>query len=244
MLRVRDAWHSVGVPEPPAAEVDRLYALPLDEFTRERDELAKRLRAGGDRDAAATVKALKKPSVPAWAINQVRRDRPDDVRRLLDVTEELHRVYAGIGSAGARERLGEAADMQRELVGSLARCAAQLLDAGGHATSDATLTKVADTLRAAALDEDLREQIAAGRVVKEGRAAGLGPLESLPAPASKPAKKKAAKKKAAKPERAGPDPKEVRKAERAVEAARRKAEAAKEQLEAAEKRLRDLGQLP
>jgi hypothetical protein len=98
------------VPEPPAAEIERLYALPLDEFTRERDELAKRLRADGDRDAAAAVKALKKPSVAAWAVNQVRRDRPEDMRRLLDVTEELHRVYAGLSAAGARERLGEAAD--------------------------------------------------------------------------------------------------------------------------------------
>ena len=223
--------------EPPAAEVDRLYALSLDEFTDERDELAKRLRKDGEREAAAEVKALKKPSVPAWAINQVRRDRPDDVRRLLEVTEELHRVYAGIGAAGARERLADAAAMQRELVGSLARCAAQLLEAGGRPASEATLTKVGDTLRAAALDEELRAQIAAGRVVKERRAAGLGPLESLPAPARKPAKKRKAKK----AEPAGPDPKEVRKAERAVEAARRKAETAQEELEAAEKRLRDLG---
>ena len=123
--------------------------------------------------------------MPAWAVNQVRRDRPDDVRRLLDVTEELHRVYAGIASAGARERLGEAADMQRDLI----RVAHALRRAapGGRrpSASEATLNKVADTLRAAALDEELREQIANGRVVKEQRAAGLGPLASMPAPKKK-----------------------------------------------------------
>ena len=133
------------------------------------------------------MKALSKPSVPAWAVNQVRRDRPDDVRRLLDVTDELHRVYAGLASAGARERLAEAASMQRELIGSLVRCAGELLDAAGHSPSDATLTKVADTLRAGALDEELRQQIADGRVVKEQRAAGLG-LEAMPRP---PARRKA-----------------------------------------------------
>ena len=244
MLRVRDAWHALGVPDRPSADIDRLYALPLAEFTRERDELAKRLRKDGDRDAAAAVKALRKPSVPAWAINQVRRDRPDDVRTLLEVTEELHRVYAGIGSAGARERLGDAADMQRDLIRSLTRCAAQLLDAGGHPSSEATLTKVADTLRAAALDMELRGEIADGRVVKERRAAGLGPLASMPAPAKRP-KAKGTKKT---PEPAGPDPKEVRKAERAVEAARRRLETARERvraaeddLAAAEGRLRELG---
>ena len=164
------------MPDKHAAEIDRLYALPLDEFTRERDELAKRLRKDGDRDAAAEVKALKKPSIAAWAVNQVQRDRPDEVRELIDVTEELHRVYEKLSSAGARERLEEAAEMQRKLIRSLVRCAAQLLEAGGHPPSDATLGKVADTLRAAGLDSDVREEVAQGRVVKERRAAGLGPL--------------------------------------------------------------------
>lgn len=213
-----------------AGEIDRLYALPLEEFIAERDDLAKRLRKEGDRDSATAVKALKKPSVAAWAVNQVRRDRPDDVRRLLDVTEELHRVYAGLSSAGARERLGEAADMQRDLIRALVRCAEQLLEAGGQSASEQTLGKVADTLRAAALDDELREQVAAGRVVKEKRAAGLGPLESLPPP-PKTAKKSKAQKKS-KP--AGPDPKKVAEAEREIEAARR-------QLEEAERRRRDLG---
>ena len=120
------------MPEAHAADIDRLYALPLEEFTRERDELAKRLRKEGDADAAAKVKALKKPTVAAWAVNQVHRDRPDEVRELIEVTEELHRVYAKLSSAGARERLEEAADMQRELIRSLVRCASQLLEAGGH----------------------------------------------------------------------------------------------------------------
>ena len=164
------------MPDKTAGEIDRLYALPLDEFTAERDELAKRLRKEGDADAADTVKALKKPSIAAWAVNQVQRDRPDEVRELIDVTTELHRVYKKLSSAGARERLEEAADIQRKLIQSLVRCAAQLLEAGGHPASDATLGKVADTLRAAGLDVDVRERVAQGRVVKEQRAAGLGPL--------------------------------------------------------------------
>ena len=162
--------------EPPAGEIDRLYALPLEEFTSERDVLARRLREDGEREAADAVAALRKPSIAAWAVNQVQRDRPDDVRRLVEATEELHRVYAGLSSAGARERLEEASEMQRELIRSLVKCAAQLLEAGGHNTSETTLGKVADTLRATGLDENVREQVASGRVVKEQRAAGLGPL--------------------------------------------------------------------
>jgi hypothetical protein len=220
------------VPERPSGDIDRLYSLPLEEFTGERDALAKRLRKEGDRDSAAEVKALKKPSVAAWAVNQVRRDRPDDVRRLLEVTEELHRVYAGLSSAGARQRLGEAAEMQRDLIRALVRCAEQLLQAGGHSANEQTLGKVADTFRAAALDEELREQVSAGRVVKEQRAAGLGPLASMPPPPKKPKTKKSAPKKKSKP--AVPDRKKVAEAERAIEEARR-------QLEEAERRRRELG---
>jgi len=164
------------VPDKNAGEIDRLYALPLDEFTAERDQLAQRLRKEGDAEAADAIKALKKPSIAAWAVNQVQRDRPDEVRELIDVTEELHRVYKKLSSAGARERLEEAAEIQRRLIQSLVRCAAQLLEAGGHPSSDATLGKVSDTLRAAGLDAEVREQVAQGRVVKEQRTAGLGPL--------------------------------------------------------------------
>jgi len=48
------------------AEIDRLYQLPLDEFTAARNALAK--SAGGD---AGRVRGLAKPPVPAWIVNQL-----------------------------------------------------------------------------------------------------------------------------------------------------------------------------
>jgi hypothetical protein len=53
--------------------VDALYALPLDEFTPARDAKAKELKA--DKELAATVKKLKKPSVAAWVVNLCARPR-------------------------------------------------------------------------------------------------------------------------------------------------------------------------
>ena len=62
---------SAGRPARPMAdlddEVDTLYGLPLDEFVAERDALSKRLRADKRREDANAVKALRKPSVAAWA---------------------------------------------------------------------------------------------------------------------------------------------------------------------------------
>ncbi|MEA2589487.1 MAG: hypothetical protein QOH66_2414, partial [Actinomycetota bacterium] len=53
--------------------LDRLYAAPPDRFTAERDALAKSLKTS-DKAAAAAVKALRRPPVTAWALNQVARN--------------------------------------------------------------------------------------------------------------------------------------------------------------------------
>src|ERR671919_752827 len=60
-------------------QIDSLFGMPLDRFIPERDTLAKQLRATGDREAADRVKALRKPTVPAWALNQLARQDPRGV---------------------------------------------------------------------------------------------------------------------------------------------------------------------
>src|ERR671936_452656 len=97
----RRAMSSAGSPPPgvPDKALDRLYGLPLDAFVRERDELAKELRRSGDREAADWVKGLPRPSVSAWAVNQVMRTQGSDARALLDagaaLSEAQERMLAG-----------------------------------------------------------------------------------------------------------------------------------------------------
>ena len=64
-------------------EIDRLYGLPLAEFTPERDALARRLRAEGDTQRAAEVAALKKPVLAAWAVNRLVRAQRKDIDALV-----------------------------------------------------------------------------------------------------------------------------------------------------------------
>ena len=52
------------MPSPIDEQIDKLYQLPLDEFTSARNALAK--EAG---PAAAEVRALQKPPLAAWAPN-------------------------------------------------------------------------------------------------------------------------------------------------------------------------------
>lgn len=128
-------------------EPDDLYALPLEEFTAARNELARNLKEGGRADEAAGVKKLKKPPVSAWAVNQLARDDPGGIERLLGLVDELRQAR----SAADIHRLGA---QRRELVAKLTRRAGELAEAAGHAASATTLQRVTQTLQAGAEDDE------------------------------------------------------------------------------------------
>ena len=138
-------------------QVDRaedLYALPLDSFTAARDELAGRLRSDGDSQAAAQVKAMRKPSLPAWAVNQLARAEPDDLRRLFELRDEI------AGASGAAE-LRALTQERRRLLAHLLERAEKLLVAAGHSAAASTTDAISKTLQAGGSDEE-RARIEAG----------------------------------------------------------------------------------
>ena len=57
------------------AVADELYGLPAGEFTAARDRAAAVARQAGDRELAATIKKLRRPTATAWAANQLVRAR-------------------------------------------------------------------------------------------------------------------------------------------------------------------------
>lgn len=72
-----------------AEAVASLYGGPLEAFVAKRDALVLEVRAGGDRDLAATIKALRKPTVAADALNRALRADPDAVETLLATADRL-----------------------------------------------------------------------------------------------------------------------------------------------------------
>ena len=154
--------------------IAELYALPLEEFTSARDGLAKRLRADGDRDRANDVKALRKPTVTAWAINRVRdrnRERVDD---LLEAGARLRDAQEHVVDSGDRSVLRNAGARERELVEALVESAAGELEASGHAATPAIRSRLFATLHAAVGDEEARAQLTAGCLVRDYELSGLG----------------------------------------------------------------------
>ncbi|HEX2414101.1 MAG TPA: hypothetical protein VHJ37_02680 [Thermoleophilaceae bacterium] len=175
-----------------ADEADQLYELPLSEFTGARTDLEKRLRKDGKREEAAEVKALRKPTAPAWALNQVARRQPKAVKELIQAGQRVRDAQEKLLAGGDRKPLDRAAGAQREATKELVRAAVKAADEGGVGTGAAFEEKVGQTLRAAAADDEVAEQFAAGRLVREQEAVGLFGLD---VPAAAPARDRPAPKK-------------------------------------------------
>jgi hypothetical protein len=236
------------MPPVDAEAVERLYGLPLDDFVRERDALARELRKARRRDEADEVKALPKPSLAAWAVNQLVRQRADDVRQLLEAAERLRSAHvSGEGD------FAEAARAEQDAVRALVRGAGDVLREAGRPATDATLSRVGQTLHAAVADEEARADLERGTLRRELEPAGFGvlagvlpggaarpaPARSRPAPAARERDRRREERKRLEEElkRARA---EGREREREAKQARAKAAKAQTEVERLEKRLRDL----
>lgn len=71
------------------AALDELYAAPVAEFMEARDALAKKLKAAGDKDAAAEVKKQHKPTLVAHALNQLSREARKELDELFEAGRAL-----------------------------------------------------------------------------------------------------------------------------------------------------------
>ncbi|HET8592279.1 MAG TPA: hypothetical protein VFL56_01330, partial [Solirubrobacterales bacterium] len=159
----------------PDERLDRLFRGPLEEFTAERNALAKSLRSDGETKAADWVKGLRKPSRGAWLVNQLSARKADQVGSLLDVGRELRAAQEEMLAGSAdRARLREAAQRERETVDALLRAAEAI--GREHGVGSQVLTKVGETLQAASSDPEVAAAIERGRLTREQRAASVGGL--------------------------------------------------------------------
>jgi hypothetical protein len=157
-----------------------LYGLPLEQFTDQRNALAKELRRSGRRDEAAAVSKLRKPSVSAWAVNQLVRTQRKGIEVLFEAGDTLAQAQADLlAGRGDAATLRQAVEAERAAVEQLIDKARGLLNADGHELTQARLEQVTETLHAAALDEDARTNIRDGCLDRELRHIGLGALGAV-----------------------------------------------------------------
>lgn len=182
---------------------DRLYALPAEEFTRARNEAERELRKAGEREQADRVKALRKPTAAAAAVNRLVRSHRSEVEAFFAAAATLRDAqFAGKGD------LGEAARVEQATL-------KKLVELGGDS--------VRQTLQAAAVDDEVAQELLAARLEREPEPAGFGTLlaHAEPAKAGSAAKAKSGSRRTPSPGR--PDD----------SAARARLQEAKEKLRAA-----------
>ena len=205
---------------------DELYALDPGEFVAGRNELAKRLRKAGDRERAAGVAKLRRPSPAAWAVNQLVRRHRAEVEELVRLGEALRAAQDRALTGAESGDLRQAGRARRDAVARLAERADRLLvERGG--TAGAHAGDVTATLEAASLDAEAGAAVLAGRLATElepPSGFGLFDLTMAPAPASQP-KPKPAPAPAEEPETDERAERARREAEEAVAEARRRWEA-------------------
>jgi hypothetical protein len=166
------------------SELDRLYALPLAEFVGARKELAKKLKAAGDAEAAREALALPRPALAAWVLNQLSRREREVVAAVLASLDRQRELQLGaLDGALDAAALTKARAAEREAVATARDRAAALLEEGGHAASKTNLDRVLKALRAAALDPASRDLLERGRLLEEEVAGGFDAVASQLDPA-------------------------------------------------------------
>ena len=150
----------------PAPETDddigRLFSVRPADFVGERNATAKKLKAAGRRDDAATVEKLPRPTPSVWAVNQIARQEPALVRRLAEATAALQG-----GNRGEAARYSDVLAAHRDVLKALRLKAEEILDSAGLRTTPDLLARVVHDLRAGISSPESRPLIESGRLVRD-----------------------------------------------------------------------------
>lgn len=195
--------------------IDKLYQLPLDEFTAARNALAKET-------GEASVKKLEKPNLAAWTVNQLYWREPKIYDDVIKAAERMRAVYKQM-LAGKNADVRGAEEIHQEALREAKQAAKRLLEEGGHPNPDVVMMPVAETLDALPGEEP------PGRLTKPLRRMGFNVLEGVPISAKAgPIRPKAAT------EKKPPAKEQSARERRATEAEEREAAMTRERLRFAE----------
>jgi hypothetical protein len=158
------------------AEIDALFQRSLAEFTAARNTLAKRLKTEGRTLDAERVRALAKPSAPAWAVNQLYGRDPKAIERLLTLGERVRKAQTG---QLARVDLRALIDEKKQMTTALLANASAILGEGGQSASADSLRRVSATLEALAAWGHAEGIPKAGRLTAELEPPGFDTLAAL-----------------------------------------------------------------
>jgi hypothetical protein len=142
-----------------------LFAVDPAEFVAARDDLARQLKADGQRDESAAVKALRRPPVPVWALNRVARDDGDVIEALLTAAADAREAQDALLAGDVdRDALREALAQRRKAMHHVVHRAGEIVEASGRSPS-AQQREIESALNAIVASDELSELLRKGELV-------------------------------------------------------------------------------
>lgn len=153
--------------------VDLLFAGDPSEFVAARDALAKARRVSGDREGAAAIKALRRPSVAAWYVNVAARASLVSLREWLTLGASLREAQETLDMARVKSLSSGRAALENRVVRDLSAHLTTL----GATVSASALDEVRATLRAALASADAARLVSSGRLERALTYGGFGEVD-------------------------------------------------------------------
>jgi hypothetical protein len=144
-------------------DIDALFKLPLTEFVGARKALVARLKQNGFVSEAEGVKALAKPSISAWTVNQLYWRHREVFDELIATGQRFRKAQA----TGKMLNMREALDARREALSHLSDLATEALRDAGHNPSLDTLRRIGTTLEALSAATSLSDRPTLGRLTHD-----------------------------------------------------------------------------
>jgi hypothetical protein len=148
-----------------------LYGLAPSEFVPARTARVQAAKDAGDKELAAAIGKLRKPTVTAWTVNLLAREAPDDVEALLQLGAALRTAQQRL----SRDELRSLTAQRQQAVTALAKKAGALAATHGHPVNEGVLREIGQTLTAALADPAVAEQVHSGTLATATTYSGFGP---------------------------------------------------------------------
>jgi hypothetical protein len=161
-----------------AGDVDALFQLPLADFTAARNALAGRLKKAGQAQEAEVVKALQKPPISAWTVNQLFWKHRAAFDNLIEAGQKFRTAQVAQLS-GRSSDIRAPLEARRKALADLSKRAADVLRDANHSPSPDVMRRVTTTLEALSTYGGLAGTPQAGRLADDVDPPGFETLAAL-----------------------------------------------------------------
>jgi hypothetical protein len=155
------------------AALRAVYGAVPEEFMAVRRSLVADAKADGDKEGAAAIGRLRKPSTAAWAVNLLARQEPGLVEELVELGVRMRTAQSRLDTATLTSLRPE----RDRVVAGVVAAAARVVADTGRTLSSAAQDDVRGTLIAALADEQASAAVTSGQLTRALSYSGFGEVD-------------------------------------------------------------------